>query len=377
MNVYFDNAATTAIRKEVIDKMTSIMNEIYGNPSSTHSFGRKSKVYLENARKSIASILNAEPQEIIFTSGGTESDNMIIQRAVLDLNIKTIISSPIEHHAVIHAIENLDNISYNNVSLTKDGSVDLEHLEKLLTENNQLKLVSLMHVNNEIGNILDLKKVGELCKKHNSYFHTDAVQGIGHFEIDLTKLSIDFLSAAAHKFHGPKGVGFSFIRKSSGLKAFIHGGEQERGLRAGTESIHNIVGMQLAMELSYKNLKKERAKILGLKKYFLKKLKEVFPDIITNGLSGSYELSTYTLINVTLPLDEDKSKLIEFHLDLNGIACSKGSACQSGSSLGSHVLNYIHSGSLKEKPSIRFSFCRDNTKKEVDYVIDVLKKFKG
>ena len=377
MNVYFDNAATTAIRKEVIDKMTSIMNEIYGNPSSTHSFGRKSKVYLENARKSIASILNAEPQEIIFTSGGTESDNMIIQRAVLDLNIKTIISSPIEHHAVIHAIENLDNISYNNVSLTKDGSVDLEHLEKLLTENNQLKLVSLMHVNNEIGNILDLKKVGELCKKHNSYFHTDAVQGIGHFEIDLTKLSIDFLSAAAHKFHGPKGVGFSFIRKNSGLKAFIHGGEQERGLRAGTESIHNIVGMQLAMELSYKNLKKERAKILGLKKYFLKKLKEVFPDIITNGLSGSYELSTYTLINVTLPLDEDKSKLIEFHLDLNGIACSKGSACQSGSSLGSHVLNYIHSGSLKEKPSIRFSFCRDNTKKEVDYVIDVLKKFKG
>jgi cysteine desulfurase len=377
MNVYFDNAATTAIRKEVIDKMTLIMNEIYGNPSSTHSFGRKAKAYLENARKSIASILNAEPQEIIFTSGGTESDNMIIQRAVLDLNIKTIISSPIEHHAVIHAIENLDNISYNNVSLTKDGSVDLEHLKKLLTENDQLKLVSLMYVNNEIGNILDLKKVGELCKKHNAYFHTDAVQGIGHFEIDLTKLSIDFLSAAAHKFHGPKGVGFSFIRKSSGLNGFIHGGEQERGLRAGTEAIHNIVGMQLAMELSYKNLKKERAKILDLKKYFLNKLKEVFPDMITNGLSGSYELSTYTLINVTFPLDEDKSKLIEFQLDLNGIACSKGSACQSGSSLGSHVLNYIHSDSLKEKPSIRFSFCRDNTKKEVDYVIDVLKKFKG
>ncbi len=377
MNVYFDNAATTSIRKEVIDKMSSVMKEVYGNPSSTHSFGRKSKAYLENARKSIASILNAEPQEIIFTSGGTESDNMIIQRAIMDLNIKTIISSPIEHHAVIHAIENLDNISYNDVSLTKDGSVDLEHLEKLLSENNDLKLVSLMHVNNEIGNILDLKKVGDLCKKNNAYFHTDAVQGIGHFEIDLTELSIDFLSAAAHKFHGPKGVGFSFIRKNSGLKGLIHGGEQERGLRAGTEAVHNIVGMQLAMELSYNNLEKERTKILDLKKYFIKKLNELFPDVIINGLSGSYELSTYTLINVTLPLDREKSKLIEFHLDLNGIACSKGSACQAGSSLGSHVLNCIHSDSLKEKPSIRFSFCRDNTKKEVDYVIDVLKKFKG
>ena len=376
MNVYFDNAATTSIRKEVIDKMSFVMNEAYGNPSSTHSFGRKSKSYLENARKSIASILNAEPKEIIFTSGGTESDNMIIQRAVLDLNVKTIISSPIEHHAVIHAIENLDNIKYNNVLLTKDGSIDLEHLEKLLIENNDLKLVSLMHVNNEIGNILDLKKVGELCKNNNAYFHTDAVQGIGHFEIDLKELSIDFLSAAAHKFHGPKGVGFSFIRKNSGLKGLIHGGEQERGLRAGTESVHNIVGMQLAMELSYKNLAKERAKILNLKKYFLFKLKELFPDIVTNGLSGSYDLSTYTLINVTFPFDKEKSKLFEFHLDLHGIACSKGSACQAGSSVGSHVLSCIHSESIKDKPSIRFSFCRDNTKKEVDYVIDVLKKFK-
>ena len=376
MNVYFDNAATTSIRKEVIDKMSTVMKEVYGNPSSTHSFGRKSKAYIESARKSIAFILNAEPQEIIFTSGGTESDNMIIQRAVMDLNIKTIISSPIEHHAVIHAIENLNNISYNNVSLTKDGSVDLEHLEKLLSENNDLKLVSLMHVNNEIGNILDLKKVGDLCKKNNAYFHTDAVQGIGHFEIDLTELSIDFLSAAAHKFHGPKGVGFLFIRKNSGLKGLIHGGQQERGLRAGTEAVHNIVGMQLAMELSYKNLEKEQTIILDLKKYFLKKLNEIFPNIIINGLSGSYKLSTYTIINVTFPLDKEKSKLIEFHLDLNGIACSKGSACQAGSSIGSHVLNCIHTDSLKEKPSIRFSFCSDNTKKEVDYVIDVLKKFK-
>ena len=376
MNVYFDNAATTAMRKEVIDKMTSIMHEVYGNPSSTHSFGRKSKVYLENARKSIASMLNVESQEIIFTSGGTESDNMIIHSAVNDLKVKTIISSPIEHHAVIHAIENLDNINIKNVLLSENGSVDLMDLEKLLNEDNNLKLVSLMYVNNEIGNILDLKRVADLCKKYNAYFHSDAVQGVGHFEIDLSKVSIDFLSAAAHKFHGPKGVGFSFIRKKTGLKGFIHGGEQERGLRAGTESVHNIVGMQLALELSYKNLKKERIKILELKKYFISKLKELFPDIVTNGLSGLDELSTYTLVNVTLPIEGDKSKLIEFHLDLNGIACSKGSACQSGSYSGSHVLNYIQTDSLKGKPSIRFSFCNDNTKKEVDYVINVLRKFK-
>ena len=373
MNVYFDNAATTSIRKEVIDKMSFVMKEAYGNPSSTHSYGRKSKSYLENARKSIASILNAEPKEIIFTSGGTESDNMIIQRAVLDLNVKTIISSPIEHHAVIHAIENLDNIKYNNVLLTKDGSIDLEHLEKLLIENNDLKLVSLMHVNNEIGNILDINKVSDLCRNNNSLFHTDAVQAVGHFKIDLKETKIDFLSAAGHKFHGPKGVGFSFIRKTSRLSPFICGGPQERGLRAGTESVHNIVGMTKALEVSYDKINEETEYITSIKEYTINELKSIFPKIHFNGLSGNLEKSTYTILNVCFPLDSEKGSMLDFHLDLNGIACSKGSACQSGSSNGSHVLNEIQTDELKKYPSVRFSFSHYNTKKEVDYLIETIK----
>jgi cysteine desulfurase len=379
MNVYFDNAATTSMRKEVIEEMTKVMMDSFGNPSSTHSFGRKAKSHIETARKSIASMLNADPQEIIFTSGGTESDNMILNGVVNDLGVKTLISSPIEHHAVLQTLENLKKnkkIAIKYVSVLPDGSIDLNHLEFLLQEDTSLKLVTLMHVNNEIGNILDIDYVSFLCKKHNVYFHTDAVQGVGHFEINLKKNKVDFLSAAAHKFHGPKGIGFSFIRKNSGLKPFIYGGAQERGMRAGTESVHNIVGMKTALEISYKNLKTERLEIINIKKYFHSKLKKTFPDLIINGLSGSEKQSTYTLINVTLPIEGDHVDLIQFNLDIKGIACSKGSACQSGSNSGSHVLNEIQKKSIKSKPSFRFSFCHTNTKEEVDYVVAVLKGFK-
>lgn len=380
MRVYFDNAATTPLRSEIIDVMVESMGANFGNPSSAHGFGRTAKSSIETARKSIAQLLNCEPQEIIFTSGGTESDNTILRCAVRDLGIKKIISSAVEHHAVLHALQDLDRegIEIQLVKLDDRGCPEISHLDALLSSDDSLKLVSLMHVNNEIGNILDLQEIGNLTKKYGAFFHSDAVQGIGHFRYDLKKLPVDFLSAAGHKFHGPKGIGFSFIRRNSGFDSFIVGGPQERGLRAGTESVHNIVGMQKAMEIAYDLLEQERAYILGLKKYFIEKIKTVFPTIHFNGLCGDLELSTYTIVNVALPLDANKVQLLDFHMDLNGIACSKGSACQSGAVNGSHVLdNLKRSEEVKNRPSLRFSFSSFNTKEEVDYVIDILNEFKG
>jgi len=379
MNVYFDNAATTPMRKEVIHSIANVMSACYGNPSSTHAFGRSAKTYLETARKGIAGLLNAAPQEIIFTSGGTESDNMILNCAVKDLGVTTLISSPLEHHAVLHALDALKklySVKVVYVDIDEKGGINLQHLKALLEEDSSKKLVTLMHVNNEIGNVLDLIKVGTLCHQHEAFFHTDAVQGIGHFPFDLEKMPIDFLSAAAHKFHGPKGIGFSFVRKNSGLEPFIHGGAQERGLRAGTESVHNIVGMHKALELAYENLNEEREQVLKLKNYFIGELLKIFPQAHFNGYSADVKVSTYTLINVALPIAKDKVGLLDFHLDLKGVACSKGSACQSGSSSGSHVLNSIQSKEIQDWASLRFSFSIFNTKEEVDYVMQSLKEFK-
>ena len=313
--VYFDNAATTPIRKEVIDLIHKTLSDTFGNPSSTHSFGRSARTQIETSRKSIAKHFNADPQEIIFTSGGTESDNMLLRCAVQDLNVKTIITSKIEHHAILHAVEFLDENRLAKVSYVKtdaEGFVDFEDLEKHLKADKTKKLVSLMHINNEIGNLLDLDKVGILCKSKGAYFHTDAVQGVGHYLFDLKSQPIDFMAAAAHKFHGPKGIGFSFIRKNTGLDPFILGGPQERGLRAGTESVHNIVGLQKAIEIAYENLDEERDYILGLKKYFITKLKGLFPEAHFNGLSENLERSSYTVVNVGLPLENSKSQLLDF-----------------------------------------------------------------
>ncbi|WP_410005359.1 cysteine desulfurase family protein [Aequorivita nionensis] len=376
--VYFDSAATTQLRDEVISSITEVLKTEYGNPSSTHSYGRSSKSLLENARKEIAKLLNVSASEIIFTSGGTEADNLILTSAVRDLGIKRIISSRIEHHAVLHTLEWLQKeykIQIDFVNLKDCGHVDYEHLEKLLTDTSQKTLVSLMHVNNEVGNLLDLKQVALLCKKHNALFHSDTVQSVGHFELDFKETPIDFAAAAAHKFHGPKGAGFAFIRKNSGLRALIHGGEQERGMRAGTEAVYAIVGMAEALKISYQNLEKERQYITGLKEYFKKQLSVNFPDVKFNGGCLDNEQSTYTLLNVCLPISSEKAMLLLFQLDLKGIACSKGSACQSGSEGGSHVLNEILSDEDLSKPSIRFSFSSFNKKEEIDYVVDVLKEF--
>ncbi|MFS4469400.1 cysteine desulfurase family protein [Maribacter sp. 2210JD10-5] len=377
-NVYFDNAATTRVRDEVIAKMQDALAISYGNPSSTHSFGRTAKSAIESSRKTIAKYLNAHPSEIIFTSGGTEADNMILRCAVRDLGVKTIITSKIEHHAVLHTAEELHQngqVKLQFVELDEYGNPVLEHLEKLLLLDDSKKLVSLMHINNEIGNKIDIKTIAGLIKKYGALFHSDTVQSIGHFEWDTQEIPIDFMAAAAHKFHGPKGIGFAFIRKNSGLGGFISGGSQERGYRAGTESFHNIIGLAEAFVLAYENLSAERDTVLGLKKYFIERIQEEIPDVTFNGYSGDLKKSTYTLVNVCLPVNPQKALMLLFHLDIKGIACSKGSACQSGSNVGSHVLSEILSDEDLKKPSLRFSFSKYNTKEEIDYTVSVLKEF--
>ncbi|TYA71677.1 cysteine desulfurase family protein [Seonamhaeicola marinus] len=373
--VYFDNAATTRIREEVIASMAKVMQDSYGNPSSSHSFGRSSKTLVEKARKTIAGLFKVSASEIIFTSGGTEADNLVLKSAVRDLGITHIISSKIEHHAVLHTINQLQTeygIIVNYVNVSSEGVIDYKQLEELLKANEKT-LVSLMYINNEIGNILDVKQVGDLCKEHNALFHTDAVQAIGHYNIDLQNLNIDFFAASAHKFHGPKGVGFAFVRKDSGLKPLILGGEQERGLRAGTESVHNIVGTETALKMAYDNLEKESKYLEELKQYFIDSIRSQIPNVKFNGLSENLSKSSYTLINVCLPMPPEAVSMILFQLDLKGIACSRGSACQSGSTQVSHVLAEILNEEDLQKPSLRFSFSIYNTKDDVDYVVSVLK----
>lgn len=376
--IYLDSAATTCLRKEVVDKMKEVLSDCYGNPSSTHSFGRSSKTRIEKARKTIAKIMGAHPSEIIFTSGGTEADNMILRCAVRDLEVTTIITSKIEHHAILHTALQLEKeygIHLQYVDILPNGMPDLKHLELLLKADNARKLVTLMHVNNEIGNRINITHMAEICKENDALFHSDAVQSIGHWEWDVQTTKVDFLSAAAHKFHGPKGVGFAFIRKDTGLKPFIFGGEQERGYRAGTESSHNIVGMEEAFVLAYEHLDEERAYINGLKEYFITELKKQIPTVFFNGTCETYEESTYTLINIGIPMDEAKAQLLLFQMDIKGIACSRGSACQSGSTQSSHVLKEILPEEKLKYPSIRFSFSKFNTKEEIDYVIEFLKAY--
>ena len=377
MNVYFDNASTTKIREEVVSEISSILKNCFGNPSSSHSFGRSAKSYIETSRKTIANILNCEPKEIIFNSGGTESDNSILKSAVKDLKVKHIISSRIEHHAVTHTLDELElqGINIHYVKLNENGNIDFENLENLLNVDNEPKLVTLMYINNEIGNILDINRVSILCQKYNVYFHSDAVQAVGHYKIDLSSLKIDFLSSAAHKFHGPKGVGFTYINKSTKIKSFISGGPQERGMRAGTESVHNIVGMTKALVIADQNMEKEAEYVRSIKIKMIDGLKSLFPDIHFNGDSGDMDKSTYTVLNVCFPILNEKASMLDFHLDLKGIACSKGSACQSGSSQGSHVLNEIQSNDQKKFPSVRFSFSHNNKMDDVDYLIETLKEF--
>ena len=374
-SVYLDNAATTQIRNEVVDKMFQIAKTNYGNPSSTHSFGRGSRTLVECSRKQIANHLNVSPSEIIFMSGGTEADNCILRSAVRDLGVKHIVSSKIEHHAVTHTLDQLAidypiKISY--VKFDELGNVDYDDLELILKSSNSKTLVTLMHINNELGNILDINLVSNLCIQYKSLFHSDTVQSIGHYKLDLSSLNIDFLVASAHKFHGPKGIGFAYINKKNPIKPLIFGGSQEKGCRAGTESVHNIIGMSDALDISMHKIEAETKYIKNLKSYFINQLKDNIKGIKFNGASSDLEHSTYTLVNVRFPIIKEESALFLFQLDMKGIACSKGSACQSGADSGSHVLNNVLSEEENKFVSLRFSFSIYNTIEEIDYVITEL-----
>ena len=369
MNVYFDNAATTPISKKVLDKMIPYMEDGFGNPSSIHKRGREIKSVIEKSRSKVADILSCEPGEIFFTSGGTEADNMFIINTVLEKKIDTIITSKVEHHAVLHCCDYLNktqNINIKYVSISDNGEVDLDDLEKI-TSNNKNALVSLMHGNNEIGNINDLKTISKICEKNNVVFHSDTVQTVGHYAIDLNKINIQGIVGSAHKFHGPKGIGFLYLNNKHKISPFIHGGAQERNMRGGTENVYGIVGLSEALTLAYENMATHKEKIIALKSHMIESLKQKVKGVKFNGLSSDLDNSLYTVLNASIPNVEDQQMFL-FNLDINNIAASAGSACSSGSDSGSHVLKEIKTE--EGFVNVRFSFSKYNSIEEVDYVIN-------
>lgn len=372
--IYLDNASTTFLRNEVIDSMIKIIKKFYGNPSSPHWFGRKSRFIIEKSRKLIANSINAHPSEIIFTSSGTEANNLILRSSIISLKIKRIITSPLEHLSVIKTILDIYKnykINIEFIKLKKKGEIDIENLEKKLKNNSSTTLVSLMYANNEIGNILDVKNIGFICKKYNSYFHSDTVQYMGHYKINMKKLPFHFASASAHKFYGPVGIGFAFIRNSIKLKSIITGGNQEKNIRAGTENIYGIVGLANALNLANINLNFEKKKIEKLKKYCIFSLKKEIPEVIFNGLCNDNNKSIYTILNIFIPIKND---LIYFYLDLKGISISNGSSCFTSSKI-SHVIKHISNiKKLNNMTPIRISFSIFNKKKDIDFLILHLKK---
>ena len=373
MRVYLDNAATTPIAPEVIEVMIPILTNEFGNPSSSHFYGRQAKASIETSRRKIAKLLNCQPSEIIFTSGGTEADNMALYSSVHQMGVKHIITSVIEHHAIGHTAEAIEKEGLARVSYVKldsKGNIDLVDLERLLQTEDKT-LVSLMHANNEISTLLPLQKVSQLCRKYDAFFHSDTVQTMGHYSFDLQELDIDFITGAGHKFHGPKGIGFLYINKKVKAEALIHGGAQERGLRGGTENIYGIVGIAKALELAYEDVEGHQVHVQGLKSYMIEQLNSIFDnDIYIHGESEPSK-SLYTVLNVCFPKTE-KTGMLLFTLDLKGIACSGGSACSSGAVKGSHVLEGINSD--PNRPNVRFSFSRYTTKEEIDFALKMIKE---
>ena len=375
--VYLDNAATTPMLPEVVEVMQQSMLSNFGNPSSIHQFGRKAKAAVETTRKNIAKHFNVAASEIIFTAGGTEADNLILYNAVLNLGVTRIVTSKIEHHAVLRTVQYLQktyNITVEYVKVDENGSVVLNDLENILKKSAEKILVSLMYVNNEIGNLLPIDIVCELCKKYEAYFHSDTVQAIGHYQIDLQKTPIDFIAASAHKFHGPKGVGFAYVKKGISMQPMLYGGEQEKGVRSSTENVHAILGMEKALAISCVSMQEDETYIKSLKKYFIKELIANFKDIQFNGLSASVVENSYTILNVRFNVED---KMMLFNLDLQGIAVSGGSACQSGANKGSHVLMTFLNEEEAAKTSVRFSFSKLTTVNELNFCIEKLKSNKS
>ncbi len=371
MAVYLDNAATTPIAPEVVEAMIPVLRESFGNPSSSHSFGRKAKALLEVSRRSIAKHLNCQPSEIIFTSGGTEADNMALNSCVNEMGVTHIITSCLEHHAIGHTADAIEKSGKARISCVKvdaKGNVDLNDLERLLQTEDKT-LVSLMHANNEIATLLPLVKVSQLCRKYNALFHSDTVQTMGHYAFDLQQLDIDFITCAAHKFHGPKGIGFLYVNKARKVSSLIYGGAQERGFRGGTENVYGIVGLAKAMDLAYEDVAAHQKHVQDLKTYMIEELKSFFGAIDFHGEIDP-EKSLYTVLNVCFPKTE-KAGMLLFTLDLKGVAVSGGSACSSGAAKGSHVLEGINADMTR--PNARFSFSRYTTKEEIDFALEQVK----
>lgn len=371
--IYLDNAATTALDDRVLEAMLPFLKNQYGNPSSVHKHGREARVAIEKARKTVAGLLNTSPGEIVFTSGGTEADNTAILGAITALNLTQIISSPLEHHAVLHATavyaERLQ-IPFKLLEVDQKGDLNLNQLAGLL-EKHPKSLVTLMEGNNEIGNLNDIETIGNLCKESGAFFHSDTVQTVGHYPHNLKSTPVDAVSASAHKFHGPKGVGFLYIKKDRKISPFLHGGSQERNMRGGTENVAGIIGLAKALEICYREMETHTSHIKQLKDHFIQRLKQEIPGIRFNGRSSELDHSLYTVVNVSFPPSPDNQGMLLFNLDLNGISASGGSACSSGATLGSHVLQALHCSA--ERESVRFSFSRFNTLQEVEYTVATLK----
>jgi cysteine desulfurase len=371
--IYLDNAATTAVAPEVFDAMVPYLREFYGNPSSIHGFGRQTRAAIEKARRTVASLLNCTPGEIIFTSGGTEADNMVLHCAVRDLGVRHIITSPIEHHAVeltAGLLGQRTDVKIHWLRLHPDGKPDLSHLAELLADKDPgSTLVSLMHANNEIGTRIDLNAIGNLCRGHGALFHSDTVQTMAHYRFDLQELPVDFVTCAAHKFHGPKGIGFLYMRTGAGLKPMITGGAQERNMRGGTENLAGIVGLAKALELAHSAMEEHQTHVQGLKDHMITELRNRIPGVEFNGDTSTDSL--YTVLNVRFP-DDGRSEMLLYNLDIEGIACSGGSACSSGSNAGSHVLAALYPD--VKGANIRFSFSRYTTREELDLTLEALER---
>ena len=372
-HVYLDNAATTPMDDRVIEAMLPFMRGQFGNPSSVHSHGREVRTAIEKARKKVAELIHASPSEIFFTSGGTEADNTALVCGIESHGISHAITSPLEHHAVLHTLEMLakkGQVQLSLLDVNEQGEIDLQQLEELLKKNPK-SMISLMHGNNEIGNLNDLERIGTMARAYDAFFHSDTVQTMGHYAHDLSQLPVDALVAGAHKFHGPKGVGFLYVRKDKKIHPFIHGGAQERNMRGGTENVIGIIGLAKALELSLEELESHRSHIEKIKGYFIGKLKQEIPGVSFNGCSADLDKSLYTVLNVSLPPSESNRGMLLFHLDLEGISASGGSACSSGATVGSHVLRALQHS--PERDAVRFSFSRFTTMEEVDYTLEKLK----
>ena len=372
-HVYLDNAATTPMDDRVIEAMLPFMRGHFGNPSSVHSHGREVRTAIEKARKKVAELIHASPSEIFFTSGGTEADNTALVCGIESHGISHAITSPLEHHAVLHTLEMLakkGQVQLSLLDVNEQGEIDLQQLEELLKKNPK-SMISLMHGNNEIGNLNDLERIGTMARAYDAFFHSDTVQTMGHYAHDLSQLPVDALVAGAHKFHGPKGVGFLYVRKDKKIHPFIHGGAQERNMRGGTENVIGIIGLAKALELSLEELESHRSHIEKIKGYFIGKLKQEIPGVSFNGCSADLDKSLYTVLNVSLPPSESNRGMLLFHLDLEGISASGGSACSSGATVGSHVLRALQHS--PERDAVRFSFSRFTTMEEVDYTLEKLK----